>query len=505
MCQMRVGFLVLVLHCIWTCFGQNLPHISCPGIFQYLSYRGQVIGLLTLYLDSRAEENVVSIELSQPGRNSASDPGDLTIIESEDEVIFRLRNNEPIRYRIDFPTAGVIPKLTKVSVNDVVICQSSPFRGKSTKLSLSRYLKTTIPLVPLQPQRPSQPSISGQGQGLIFQSAQQPQRRPQVEEEFIGAGNSTNEFVPTVSRPEPRPQPTTPRPRPEPAPSSSTPVSTPTQVASATNYPKTIGQLNGVCGREKAIQTPFIHGGEAVERGQLPWMVTLLEHVGKEYNFLCGGTLISARTVISAAHCFRYGSRNLPGSRTTVSLGRNTLDFFTQGELRRVSLLLLHDQYNPAVYTDADLALLQLSEHVEFGDFIRPICLWNENYLVDLPSGHKSYVAGWGEDELGNRNSRQLKMTDTDIITQQECRGNLSVDNVRFVTSRTICASNSRAAGPCNGDSGGGLMLQEQDVWLLRGVVSAGQRLSNRCDLTQPVIYTDLAKHFEWLMQNIWF
>jgi len=117
-----------------------------------------------------------------------------------------------------------------------------------------------------------------------------------------------------------------------------------------------------VCGREKTIQTPFIHGGNEVARGQLPWMTALFEQVGKDYNFLCGGTLISARTVISAAHCFRFGSRNLPAERTTVSLGRNSLDLFGPGYTSGVSLLLLHQQYNPSVYTDADLALLQLAD-----------------------------------------------------------------------------------------------------------------------------------------------
>jgi len=131
--------------------------------------------------------------------------------------------------------------------------------------------------------------------------------------------------------------------------------------------------------------------------------------------------------------------------------------------------------------------------------------LWNENYLLDLPSGYKSYVAGWGEDEHGNRNTRRAKMTDTDIITQTECRGNLSAENAHFITSHTICASNALASGPCSGDSGGGLMLQEQDVWLLRGVVSAGQRKTNRCNLTLPVIYTDVAKHMEWLLKSMWF
>ncbi|KAH8258208.1 hypothetical protein KR038_007674, partial [Drosophila bunnanda] len=140
-----------------------------------------------------------------------------------------------------------------------------------------------------------------------------------------------------------------------------------------------------------------------------------------------------------------------------------------------------------------------------FTDFVKPICLWNDNYLLDLPSGHKSYVAGWGEDEHGSKSTLLAKMTSTDIITQTECRGNLTFENVRYVTSNTICASNAKASGPCSGDSGGGLMLEEQDIWMLRGVVSSGQRTSKGCDLTKPVIYTDVARHIVWLRRTMWF
>ncbi|SPP88078.1 putative serine protease 42 [Drosophila guanche] len=503
MCQLRLSFLLTLLQ-ISLGWGQNLPYIACPELFEYLGYNQEHIGHINLKLDSSIVENTLRVELSQPGRHTSSYPGDLNLLENEESVRYRLRNNEPINYRVDFPTPGVVPKLTMISLNGQIVCRSMAYGPPSTKLSLSHTLRSTGPLLNLLPQQPQQ--IPKQPQ--FSQQPQYPQYPQQPEE-------------PVRARPQPQPQPQQqqepfrPRPGPTPAPQFipeplTTTTQRPTAPSSARqrpsgNRPRTLGQLNGVCGREKPVSTPLIHFGQVVERGQLPWMVALYERVGNEYNFLCGGTLISASTVLSAAHCFRFGSRNLPSTRTAVSLGRNSLDLLTPGALRAVAELVIHEQYNPSIYTDADLAMLKLAEPVDFSDYIRPICLWNENYLLDLPSGHKSYVAGWGEDERGNRNSRIAKMTDTDIITLPECRGNLTSENVRFVTSRTVCASNREGAGPCNGDSGGGLMLQESDIWLLRGVVSAGQRLSNRCDLSQPVIYTDLARHIEWLHTVIWY
>ncbi|EDW24614.1 GL23300 [Drosophila persimilis] len=516
MCSLQLGLLLALLQ-ISLNWGQNLPYIACPELFEYLAYNQEHIGHISLKLDSSIVENTLRIELSQPGRHTSSYPGDLNLLENEESVRYRLQHNEPINYRVDFPTPGVVPKLTMISLNGQVFCRSMSYGPPSTKLSLSHTLRSTAPLLNILPQEPEQRPRRPQ----FSQQPQQPQQ-PQYPQ-YPQQAQQPEEPVRIRPQPQPQPQPQQhqepfrPRPGPTPAPQFiPEPTATTTQRPTAPsasrqrpsgNRPQTLGQLNGVCGREKPVSTPLIHFGQVVERGQLPWMVALFERVGNEYNFLCGGTLISALTVLSAAHCFRFGTRNLPASRTAVSLGRTTLDLLTPGvgARRAVAELVIHEQYNPSIYTDADLAALRLSEPVDIGDYIRPICLWNDNYLLDLPSGHKSYVAGWGEDERGNRNSRIAKMTDTDIITQPECRGNLTSENVRFVTSRTICASNREGAGPCNGDSGGGLMLQESDIWLLRGVVSAGQRLSNRCDLSQPVIYTDLARHIEWLHTVMWF
>ncbi|XP_044314385.1 serine protease 42-like [Drosophila rhopaloa] len=454
------GFLITLLKASYIT-AQILPYIACPNLFRYLKLNDVYIGHLKLVLDKDYAENVVRVELSQPGRSTPGKTGSLTIVENAELLKDRLRNNEAITYRIDFPSPDVVPKLTKVTVNTNIVCQAQPFRSPSTRLSLSRTLR-------------------------VIGSLALPRKWSQNSQK---AGPSQNQERPQRLRQQQPPQ--VPRLLPP--------------VRNTGSVPRTIGQLSGVCGREKSIHTPFIHNGIEVERGQLPWMAALFEHVGRVYNFLCGGTLISARTVITAAHCFRLGSHNLSSERTMVSLGRNSLDIFTPGLISGVSLVLLHRDYNPNVYTDADLALLQLTKQIKFNDYVRPICLWNKNFLLNLPSGYKSYVAGWGEDKRGNPNTQLARITDTDIITFSECRGNLSEVSARFITSHTICASNSKASGPCSGDSGGGLMLQERERWILRGVISGGQRMIRRCNLKLPVIYTDVAKHIAWILRSMWF
>ncbi|KAH8311006.1 hypothetical protein KR044_003847 [Drosophila immigrans] len=143
-----------------------------------------------------------------------------------------------------------------------------------------------------------------------------------------------------------------------------------------------------------------------------------------------------------------------------------------------------------------------MASPVPFTDFIVPICLWSESYPLRLQSGYKAYVAGWGADGNGNVNTQLAKITDVDIVTESNCLRELPG---RLVQSNTVCAKKS-GAGPCASDGGGGLMLRENNVWLLRGIISTGliNEKENTCDLSKPAVYTDVAKHIAWVRRNMW-
>lgn len=135
-----------------------------------------------------------------------------------------------------------------------------------------------------------------------------------------------------------------------------------------------------------------------------------------------------------------------------------------------------------------------------FNNYIVPICLWNANFPLQLPSGYKTYVAGWGADELGNANTKLSKITDTNIVTEANCLRELPAG---LVQTNNLCAKRV-GAGPCASDGGGGLMLRENNLWLLRGVIAASRTNGTTCDLTRPAVYTDVAKYITWVQQNMW-
>lgn len=50
--------------------------------------------------------------------------------------------------------------------------------------------------------------------------------------------------------------------------------------------------------------TPLVAQGQTIQRGTWPWLVAIYRHIGFAISFICGGSLISDRLIVTAAHCF---------------------------------------------------------------------------------------------------------------------------------------------------------------------------------------------------------
>lgn len=69
---------------------------------------------------------------------------------------------------------------------------------------------------------------------------------------------------------------------------------------------KLMERQQAVCGRKKSSgRSAAIIGGRSVENAAtVPWMAAIGEYnINGEADWFCGGALVSAQTVITAAHC----------------------------------------------------------------------------------------------------------------------------------------------------------------------------------------------------------
>ena len=141
---------------------------------------------------------------------------------------------------------------------------------------------------------------------------------------------------------------------------------------------------------------------------------------------ICGGTLLSSRTVLTAAHCG-------VSSQHTVRVGEHDVTN-PVGKTIRISRVTNHPSYG----NDNDFAIIHLAKDVAFSNKIMPIC---------LPSAGKNYdkvvatTAGWGVLQEGGYSPDIPHEVDVDTMTNIDCTrtGYQQGD----ITSNMICAGNS--------------------------------------------------------------
>ncbi|KAJ1524095.1 hypothetical protein ONE63_010631 [Megalurothrips usitatus] len=268
-----------------------------------------------------------------------------------------------------------------------------------------------------------------------------------------------------------------------------------------------------------AAANPLVTRGAAAVRGRWPWLVALFKKLGRRdqvgLNFECGASLLSRRHVVTAAHCVEVrGRRGRPvdAASLVVYLGKHDLLSYTEPgqQTAEVDAVRLHPEYGRAPSTasfDNDIALLVLSDAVEVNKYTRPVCLWDAGLGgtgVDAVVGRVGAVPGWGKDDTGAI-SNELRVANMPIVSQETClRSNVFYH--AFTSNTTFCAGFRNGTSVCNGDSGGGLFLQDGDGrWRIRGIVSVSMFNVNdqSCDSYNYAVFTDVAQYLPWLREEM--
>lgn len=235
--------------------------------------------------------------------------------------------------------------------------------------------------------------------------------------------------------------------------------------------------------------TPLVVGGVITKTGELPHMAAIGWKSTKsplyEYEFLCGGSLISEKFVLTAAHCINPVNYPLP---SIVRLGdqniRSKTDSVQELDVD-IKRHIKHEHYDKDRKIN-DIALLELVHSVVFTDLIRPACLW-QTFQID---NSKALAAGWGDVNPAadfTENSDELMKVELDIFPTNDCWRIWQKHHINVVDS-LMCAGVSGGSGgkdTCQGDSGAPLMVTKQNNNCLFYIIG-------KCDLIRQYAYTDI-------------
>ncbi|XP_055356412.1 trypsin alpha-3-like [Paramacrobiotus metropolitanus] len=246
---------------------------------------------------------------------------------------------------------------------------------------------------------------------------------------------------------------------------------------------------------------PKIVGGSHVSKGDHPYQIHLrrtITYFGsfESSSWGCGGSIISATYILTAAHCVKGNDRvtDLPASKLLVRVGQhNSGQFEAHAANYQVKRVASHALYNPNTYAH-DIALLELVDPIVFTDLVQPIDL----ATVTPPAGAELTVSGWGTTSSGGSSSQILQSVNVHVVSRAAC--NAANSYYGQIVDGMLCAA-ADGRDSCQGDSGGPLVCSDASgVDTLVGVVSWGRGCAFA---NYPGVYADVAYYGSWIQQNM--
>ncbi|XP_063899135.1 serine protease persephone [Helicoverpa armigera] len=244
----------------------------------------------------------------------------------------------------------------------------------------------------------------------------------------------------------------------------------------------------------------IIAGGRNADRDQFPHMALLgYGEDMKTAQWLCGGSVISERYILTAAHCI---SSPAVGQVKYIALGilkrSDPQELWQKYNVKRI---IAHPQYKPPSKYH-DIALLETDYDISFNSHVLPACL----HVGEADP--TAEATGWGA--LGHHRelAEILQTVSLYRFEEEECKRAYPVHrHLKYGYNHTtqMCYGHrEEAKDTCEGDSGGPLQSSahlSDCLFTILGVTSYGRA----CGFAGGSgMYTRVSHYVPWIEGIVW-
>merc|ERR1712193_68210 len=205
----------------------------------------------------------------------------------------------------------------------------------------------------------------------------------------------------------------------------------------------------------EARSANIVNGDDVDVPGKYPWQASL-QYKSSNFHF-CGGSVISKRFILTAAHCVDAGGES---SRKVVLGMHDQYLRYGKPQSYDIKRFIVHERWQSSSITN-DIAVIELKSDIQYNENVQPV-------EMDL-QGDK-----------------------TNIMSSTQCKSRTSPRPAQ------VCVYTGNN-GACNGDSGGPLSCQFGGKWKVVGIASY---VFGSCSVYYPTVYTEVAYFKDWIAAN---